>query len=65
MTRVGVQTGSYVVMYSMVRIILEMSRDESDILFPSDYVGTYIFLGLGVIAGIILIIFAQVISVRK
>ncbi len=65
MTRVGVQAGSYVVIYSMVRIILEMFRDESDILFPYDYVGTYIFLGIGVIIGIILLIFAQIISVHK
>lgn len=65
MTRVGVQTGCYVIMYNIVRMILEPFRSPVDILFSNDYIATYVFLGLGAMLGIILLIFAQTISVYK
>ena len=65
-TRVGVQTGCYVIGYNVVRMILEPFRNRSsDILFPDDWLSTYIFFSIGVLIGIIVIIFSQFICVRK
>lgn len=65
MTRVGVQTGVYIVLFNAIRLILEHLRTNEEMFISKSFITSYILLSLGVILGIIWIIFAQVISVKK
>lgn len=63
--RCGVKSGLYIVGYNSIRIILETQRNDYDLFLKNMRILDYIIISLMIIVGIILIIFAQWISVIK
>ncbi|WP_425378489.1 prolipoprotein diacylglyceryl transferase [Spiroplasma endosymbiont of Polydrusus pterygomalis] len=63
--RCGVKAGMYIAGYNLIRIILETQRDDHDLFLKNMRTLDYIILSLMIVVGIILILFAQWIAVRK
>ncbi|AHF58181.1 prolipoprotein diacylglyceryl transferase [Spiroplasma eriocheiris] len=63
--RCGVQAGLYVAGYNLIRIILETQRTGDDLFLTNMPVLDFIVIGFFILFGILLIIFAQYISVYK
>ncbi len=63
--RSGVASGGYVFAYLLIRIVLETHRIPRELFIQNVPVADYLILGLILIAGIVLIVFAQGISPYK